>query len=240
MKLFGHRGAAAVAPENTVASFARAMEMGADGVECDVRRTIDGELVLIHDDDLSRTTGAAGRASEMTLAQLRELDASGLYAGPGLAPTRVPTVEEVWEVTGGRVIFEIKGTSWDTVDARGTAGSLVRFLDGRDTSGVVVSSFDPAVLAVVRSEAPGVVTGLLSAAAFDPASVIEAAVQGSHAICFLPDAVVTASAIEQAHEAGRLVIPWTANDAARLRELAGWGADGVITDDPGAARAALG
>lgn len=245
MKLYGHRGAAAVAPENTVASFAAAMAAGADGVECDVRLTADGHLVVIHDDDVARTTGAEGLVSSMTLEAVRLLDASSRFAGRRVEPPggeavqRIPTAEEVWTATRGRVIFEIKGTSWAPVDARATARALVRFLAGRDASDAILSCFDPIVLAVVRAEARGVVTGLLSAPAFDAASVIEAAVAGSHAVCFLPDAVVTAAAVDAAHEAGRLMIPWTVNEPARLRELARWGADGVITDDPGAAGKAL-
>lgn len=216
------------------------MAAGADRVECDVRRTADGALVLMHDDDVSRTTAGSGRVSAMTLAEVRRLDASARFSDASFAGERVPTPDEAWEETDGRVIFEVKGTSWDPVDARVTALALVRFLSGRDCSEAVISCFDPAVLAVVTREAPEITTGLLGAAGFEPASVIEAAVAGSNAFCFLPDAVISASVISSAHASGLVVVPWTVNDPVRLRELAGWGADGVITDDPGLARRALG
>lgn len=240
MKLFGHRGSPLEAPENTLASFETAIAAGADGVECDVRLTADGVLVVMHDEDVSRTTDGAGLIEEMTLAQVRELDAAESFPGWAGRRCAIPTVDEVWSVTSGRVILEIKGTSFGRVDGRRTAAALAALISSRDCSAAIVSSFDPAVLAVVRAEAPEVVTGLLATPAFDAGSVIAAAVEGGYPVCFLPDASSNGPAIGAAHEAGRSVIPWTVNDPGRMRELAAWGAEGLITDDPAGARVALG
>src|SRR3954471_1938214 len=75
--MLGHRGAMAAEPENTLRAFRRAIDLGADGIECDVQRTADGELVLIHDDTVERTTNGTGTVGELTYATLAALDAGG-------------------------------------------------------------------------------------------------------------------------------------------------------------------
>jgi len=103
VRLIAHRGASARAPENTLTAFRAALEDGADGVELDARLTADDVVVVLHDDDVSRVSGAAGRVSEMTFEQLRALLVRG--------SERIPSLTEVLEVVSGRVdvVVEIKG-----------------------------------------------------------------------------------------------------------------------------------
>jgi glycerophosphoryl diester phosphodiesterase len=247
MRILGHRGAASLAPENTVVAIEHALSAGADGVECDLRLTADGALVLLHDERVNRTTDGDGPVADLTLAQVRRLDAGARFRREGAFPfrgrgLRVPTLAEAWDASGGKVVVEVKGSSWDPdggAAARAVARSLADFLAARGHDRAVVSSFDPAVLDLVRAGVPGVRTGVLTTAAFDAAANVDAATQGGHPLCFLPDAVVDAAAIAHAHGTGRSVVVWTVDDPDRLRALAEMGADGVICDDPAEALRAL-
>ena len=97
MRVAAHRGFSEKYPENTMAAFRAAIEAGADEIETDVRMTADGELVLIHDDNVSRTTDGTGKVCEMTLAELKKLDA-GVKKGKEFAGARIPTLRELLEL----------------------------------------------------------------------------------------------------------------------------------------------
>lgn len=105
-----HRGASAEAPENTLAAVKLAFDQGAHGVECDILRTSDGRVVLIHDKTTKRTTGVEGKVEELTLAQVQALDA-GSWKSPSFAGERIPTLEEAFAVVpaGRRLVVELKG-----------------------------------------------------------------------------------------------------------------------------------
>lgn len=238
MLVIGHRGAAAVAPENTVAGVERAFADGSDAVEVDVRLSGDGRLVVVHDATVDRTTDGRGVVADMTATEIRSLDAGARFPGAAGRGLQVPLLEEVWEAAAGRVVLEIKG-AWGTGEASRVAAALSSFLAGRDVSSAVASSFDLAALGVLRETGSPIATGVLSAAAFDAGSNIAAASAGGHAVSFLPDAVAGADAIRAARAAGIRAVVWTVNVPDRLRALRDAGADGIITDDPGAAIAAV-
>ena len=109
MNLIGHRGAAAVAPENTLAGIRQGLQDGADGLEINVRLSKDGRIVVIHDAETDRTTGQPGRVAEQTLAEIQKLDA-GSWKGPAWAGEKIPTLESVLAaVPGGkRLLIEVK------------------------------------------------------------------------------------------------------------------------------------
>jgi glycerophosphoryl diester phosphodiesterase len=229
MDLIGHRGAAALAPENTLAAIAAGIAAGADGVEVDVRLAADGAIVLMHDPDVARTTGGTGRVGDLGFEALRAL--------------RVPTLEEaLGAVPRDRlIIVELKGHPWEAgYDAAEPAAHAVAALLAADGERrVVVSSFNPVALHVVREEAPGLPTAVLTTAAFDLASNLAGAIDGGHAECHVPAQILEQDFIALAHAAGKRVVAWTVDDSDRLRTFAAWGVDGVITDDPGAARRAM-
>src|SRR5690606_33903353 len=104
---FAHRGARAVAPENTIEAFVAAADLGADGVELDVQLTADGIPVVIHNTTVDATTDGSGRVADMPLAALRELDA-GSHFSPDFAGARIPTLDEVFEAIGDRLLVNVE------------------------------------------------------------------------------------------------------------------------------------
>ena len=157
MLVVGHRGAPSRAPENTLASFQAALAIGVDAIELDVHLSRDGHLVVIHDENLARTTNGQGLVHEHTMAELKALDAGGWF-GPAFAGQRIPTFEEVLAGIGRRVPLqvEIKGKTEGVVEATLAALSAHGVLD---TS--MITSFQLERLPRVRALAPHAQIGAL-------------------------------------------------------------------------------
>ncbi len=128
-QIFAHRGAKAVAPENTLPAFERALAMGVDGIELDVHCSKDGQLVVIHDESLERTTSGTGKVSDYTAAQLAKIDA-GSYFNPAFAGTGVPTLAEVFDLVGNRcrVNVELKSDDPNGGDQAASAAGMISAL----------------------------------------------------------------------------------------------------------------
>ena len=109
--IFAHRGASAYAPENTLASFELAIHQEADAIELDAKLTADGQVVVIHDQTVNRTTDGNGRVGKMTLTQIRQLDA-GSYFAAAFYDERIPTLEEVFETVGRKILINIELTNY--------------------------------------------------------------------------------------------------------------------------------
>ncbi|MGH3311274.1 MAG: glycerophosphodiester phosphodiesterase [Streptomyces sp.] len=211
----GHRGVMGIEPENTLRSFVRADREGFDVIELDLHLSKDGELVVMHDADVSRTTDGSGAIGEFTLAELRELD-----AGKG---ERVPVFEEVVKAVQAPLQAEIK----DRAAARVLVG-VINELGLHDR--VTVISFHDEALREVRAQLPGMplvlVTGKSTPTAPERAREL-GAVMVSCELRWLE-----ADTVARCHAEGIKVISWTVNtdeDLARVREL---GLDGVVTDLP--------
>lgn len=230
----GHRGAAGHAPENTLAAFERGLALGADVIECDVHLTRDGRLAIIHDHTVDRTTSGAGPVGGYSLAELKALDA-GAWRGPEFAGQRVPALEEVLDLARGRarVAIEVKQ---GPVFYPGLEEALVATLERFGAVGeVLVISFDHRSVRRVRELNPAVAVGVLySARPVDPAALASAA--GAQAL--LPHwALITREDVEEAHRAGLLVLPWTANEPELIARLLAMGVDGAASDYPDRLRA---
>ena len=227
-----HRGASAYAPANTLAAFRRAEELGADGVELDVHLSADGALVVIHDFTVDATTDGHGRVRDMTLAELKRLDA-GSWFDPRFAGERIPTLEEVVEALGERMILniELKSPSWRSEGLEQAVVELVeaRRLDRR----VILSSFNPWTVWRLRRLAPHLTIGLLYDAnlalplrrAWLRPLLRPKALHPHHRL-------VTARYVAWAHAKGYRVYTWTVNDPAEMRRLIALQVDGIITDRP--------
>ncbi|MBC7809703.1 MAG: glycerophosphodiester phosphodiesterase, partial [Burkholderiales bacterium] len=143
--VFGHRGAKAYAPMNTLPAYELAAEQGAHGIELDVHRSKDGYAVIVHDFKVDATSDGKGLVTEMTLAQLKRLDA-GAWFDPKFAGTRIPTLDEVFESVGQRLFVnvEIKSDSLETDGVEQVVADCITRHNMQ--SRVIVSSFNPYTL----------------------------------------------------------------------------------------------
>ena len=237
-RLIGHRGAKESAPENTLASLREAARQGAAWVEVDVMLTRDRVPVLIHDDTLERTTSGAGPVPELTLAELKALDA-GSWFDPRFAGETVPTLEEALGLLsklGLGLNLEIKPYPGQDVPTAEAALDLLKRLWPAGLP-LLVSSFEVPCLEVARDLAPDIPRGYLL---WDPladwaaiADRIGAATLNVH------QDRQTAESVAAYRATGRPVLAYTVNDAARARTLFGWGVAGIFTDAPGRLAAQL-
>jgi glycerophosphoryl diester phosphodiesterase len=228
-RVFGHRGAMGYAPENTFASFERAIELGVDAIELDVHLTADGEVVVIHDHELNRTTDGDGILGEKTLAELKALDA-GKQFGAEFAGQRIPTLGEVLAWARGRCVLdiEIKGGPWPYAGLEAKVVDLIREHEMVDQT--IVISFEHPTVARVKALAQEIAAGTLwSARPIDPVAVARAA--GANAI--LPFwSYCDAETVEQAHAAGLSVHPWATSDPTVVERLIRLGVDSICSNHP--------
>ncbi|MFQ5774105.1 MAG: glycerophosphodiester phosphodiesterase family protein [Kiloniellaceae bacterium] len=238
-RVMGHRGAAAAAPENTLAGLRAAARTGVAWVEFDVMLTGDGVPVLFHDDNLRRTTGRDAPMSRTPLAALRALEAGSWFA-PEFAGEPVPTLEEALEVVldlGLHANVEIKptpGRDEDTAEA--ALGVIGRCWPG-DRPPPLVSSFSRRALGAARRRAPDTPRGLIAWRL--PRDWARAARALECATLHLPGNRLSERAARRIKGAGYGLAAFTVNDPAAARRLLAWGVDCIITDAPGAIAAAL-
>lgn len=233
----GHRGAAGHAPENTLVSMRKAMEIGVHGLEFDIHRTRDGVLVVIHDATVDRTTNGKGTVGELTLAELRQFDA-GSWMAPGFAGEPIPTLEELAQAVPDpiRLFLEMKAGN-DVYP--GIEEQVAQFLQERNlVNRTNVSSFDHFVLKHMVELLPGLETGMLySNRPVDPVGMSRAC--GATAI-HTSWRHASADMVAQAHAAGLTVNAWTANTPEAIAHCLNVGVDGIITDYPDRVAAAKG
>lgn len=230
--VIGHRGAAARAPENTLAGLRKAHELGTRWVEFDVMLTADGVPILIHDETLDRTTSGHGPVPAHSLAEIRTLDAGAWFAA-ALAGEKVPTLEETIALLlelGLHANVEIKPARGQAaVTARATVETLLRLWPA-DGPRLLISSFARESLAVARDLAPDIPRGLL--AETQPADWAEALQALGCATLHLNHKCSTPAMLQQLRQAGVPVLFYTVNDAGRARDLFAAGATALITDTP--------
>ncbi len=228
----GHRGAPEHAPENTIPAFLAALNMGAHGVELDVLKSRDGAIIVIHDDDLDRTTDGQGMVNHADLSYIKSLDA-GAWFGAGFARTQVPTLEEVFAALppGTLVNVEIKS---ETPSTDGLESAVAAFISDRGLyDSVIVSSFNPISLWRIKRADRNIPTALL----YMPDLPVYLS-NGWFVPIVLPDALhphysmVDEEYMARARRKGFRVNVWTVNDEDEMRRLIDLGVDGIITDRP--------
>ncbi|HSM37988.1 MAG TPA: glycerophosphodiester phosphodiesterase family protein [Candidatus Limnocylindrales bacterium] len=241
-----HRGASVQAPENTMDAYRLAVEAGADAIELDVHLSTDGQLAVIHDDTVDRTTDGTGAVAGFSMKALRRFDAGHGFAGPGDdypyrgQGLRIPTFGEVleWLPEGIGLVVEIK--------ARAAADAVVEALRGtpvRRAGAVSVISFDEPAIERVHELDPELTTGylLVPSQPFEPA--LRWAVEHGHLGVHPWDGDLgmdPAPMMAQAMAYGRRLGCYVVNDPERMKQLAIFGLWGFVTDVPDVARAALG
>lgn len=232
MLIIAHRGASGYAPENTMKAFQAALDMKADGMELDLHLTKDGEVVICHDDDVKRTTNGQGLIKNLTLEQLRRLDAGSWYGEP-FCGAAIPTLQEFMTFAAGTsmlINLEIKNLPYYH---KGIEESVIRSVHEHDMlDRVVISSFDHYALAETARLEPSMKLGVLfSTRIIEPWDYVRRlpfAVYSLH-----PDySFVDEAYIRQCHEHGYKVYPYTVNNEKWAEPLAKAGLDGVITNYP--------
>lgn len=231
-----HRGAAALAPENTMAAFAMAVELGADAIELDLHVSRDGELVVIHDTTLDRTTDGEGPVHARSLQELKQLDA-GRWFGESFAGQRIPTLDEVLDRFSGKVplALEIKAGSafFSGIEERVVA--VLR--EHRVVSRVAVASFDHHALLRLKELEPCLRTGALLVGR--PVSMSAVAGPSKADAMALEFSLVTKTEIDACRAAGLQLVVWVVNEPAQMRHFIDLGIDGIITDSPDLLRQVL-
>jgi glycerophosphoryl diester phosphodiesterase len=230
--IFAHRGASAHAPENTLAAFQLALAQNADGIELDVKLSSDGQVIVIHDPTVDRTTGAKGRVKDMTLADLRSLDA-GSFFSENFKGEKIPTLEEVFETMGKRLFINVELTNYTTPRDHlvETVCMLVKKFNLQKH--VMFSSFFARNLAKAGSYIPEVPRGLLALDGLGGAwarsfGYYFGKYQALHP--YLSD--VTPEQVGRVHRLKGRIHVWTVNKAEDMRRLFRWGVDAIFTDDP--------
>jgi glycerophosphoryl diester phosphodiesterase len=233
--VFGHRGASAYAPMNTIPAFELAHQQGADGIELDVHRTKDGEVVILHDFSVDGTTNGTGEIKDMTLTQLKKLDA-GAWFSPSFVNTRIPTLEEVFLAVGRFLFINIEIKS-QTIESDGLEALVATLIHKYGmTERVIVSSFNPYVLMRFRGIFADVPLGYLTA----PNEIIPAPEGLTFEAHHPYQAILDNATIAQYKSQADFINTWTVNDPVRARELAQMGVNGLITDKPDEILRALG
>jgi glycerophosphoryl diester phosphodiesterase len=253
--VIAHRGASAQAPENTLAAIDRAARLGFRWVENDVQRTKDGQLVVIHDDSLTRTTDveevfpdrAPWKVKDFTAAEIARLDA-GSWFSPRYTGARVPTLKQYMNRVSHnhqKLVLEIKnpalypGIEQETLKVLSNEGWLG---PARVRSKLVIQSFDADSIRTVHALRPDIKTGFLgtpSVAELPAYAQFADQINSSHTTISL-GYVAAIHALEGPHGKPLEISTWTVDTPEDTRRVAGFGVDGVITNKPDVVREALG
>jgi glycerophosphoryl diester phosphodiesterase len=235
--VMAHRGQRATVPEQTLEAFRAAIDLGCEAIECDVQRTRDGRLVMMHDLTVDRTTDGRGAVAMLDWDEIRSLDAGSWFA-TDFAGCRVPTLDAAIDVAldaGVPLCIEIKGTA---LEASATAEAVAAVLRDRDlVDRMFISSFDHAALAAAARRLAG--RGLLAperlpeAGPADPAAAVaQATALGATALQHRWEDL-TPAVVEALHAVDVAVWAWPVDSAEAVARSAAVGADAVIGDDVG-------
>ncbi|MBC8078723.1 MAG: glycerophosphodiester phosphodiesterase [Gorillibacterium sp.] len=227
--IYAHRGASGDAPENTMAAFRLAVQQGAEGIELDIQMSQDGELVVIHDESLDRTTNGSGLVAHHRVAELKRLDASNRF--PEYRGESIPLLQEVLEYlapTSLELNIELKN---GIILYEGMEEKVIRLVkEYAMENRIVFSSFNHYTLVKLARLAPDIERGILyGEGLYEPwkyATSIKAAALHAHYFAVHPEIVAGA------HAAGVKIRPWTVNEDADIRRMIAMGVDAVITNYP--------
>ncbi len=244
-----HRGGAALAPENTLAAFDNALKIGVDMVECDVHLSKDGELIVMHDSDVSRTTDGTGQITQLTLAEIKKLNAAAKFGTGDWAAQPPPTLDQVLDLIKGKagVQIEIK-TAAGSARYSGIERKVADSLNARGmTDKALIISFDFPTLQDVKAIDPRIKTGALVNAQWmmarttkSPEQILDEVIQATGADYFLPTSgSVNEELVKATHAKGLKLGTWTVDTTSEMERLAGWGADAITSNKPDELKRAL-
>lgn len=225
VEVTAHRGYSAAYPENTIPAFKGAIQVGADWAELDVQQTADGEVIVMHDSNLKRTTGLDKEVWQVTWDEIKELD-NGSWFDKKYQTVRIPTLEEVLKVCRGKIHLniEIKPSGHDK-DLEEQVAKLLKKYHMRDTC--VVSSLKYDSLRKIKEADDSIETAYITSVSYGNFTNLEYADGYS-----VESTLLSKSFINKAQKAGKQIYVWTVNSEERLEKVVGMGIDNVITDDP--------
>lgn len=229
-QVIAHRGASSICPENTMIAFERAMDIGSNAIETDVQMTKDGALVLIHDEQLERTTNGTGWVKDYLLSELKELDA-GSWFSSSFKNARIPTIDELFSLiaeTNLWVNIEIK---MGFILYPGIEEALVKKIKEYHLEGqIIVSSFNHYSIKLIKKISSDIQTAILySNGLYKPwkyAKELKAIALHPHKNVLFPVIV------KEAHHHGMKVYPYTVDDKEKMRYFIESDVDGIMTNVP--------
>lgn len=227
-----HRGFSGAAPENTLAAFRKAMEIGCDMIELDVQLSKDGKVIVLHDDTVGRTTNGRGRAVDFTLKELKDLDA-GSWFGRNFSGEKIPTLEEVLLLAKDRVLvnIEIKHPEHGQYPVEELTEKAVREVRNAGMiPQVIFSSFNPAALEWIKKNEPRLWVAFLFHRPWE--SLPEVTGEREYEVLNLRNLYLTRDKIAALHRLGKKVNVYTVNSEEEIERFVQWGADGIITNHP--------
>lgn len=225
VEVTAHRGYSAAYPENTIPAFKGAIQVGADWAELDVQQTTDGEVIVMHDSNLKRTTGLDKEVWQVTWDEIKDLD-NGSWFDKKYQTVRIPTLEEVLKVCRGKIHLniEIKPSGHDK-DLEEQVAKLLKKYHMRDTC--VVSSLKYDSLRKIKQADDSIETAYITSVSYGNFTDLEYADGYS-----VESTLLSKSFVNKAQKAGKQIYVWTVNSEERLEKVVGMGIDNVITDDP--------
>lgn len=225
VEVTAHRGYSAAYPENTIPAFKGAIQVGADWAELDVQQTADGEVIVMHDSNLKRTTGLDKEVWQVTWDEIKDLD-NGSWFDKKYQTVRIPILEEVLKVCRGKIHLniEIKPSGHDK-DLEEQVAKLLKKYHMRDTC--VVSSLKYDSLRKIKEADDSIETAYITSVSYGNFTDLEYADGYS-----VESTLLSKSFVNKAQKAGKQIYVWTVNSEERLEKVVGMGIDNVITDDP--------
>jgi glycerophosphoryl diester phosphodiesterase len=239
-QLIGHRGAAAIAPENTLASFQKAIAIGVDRIETDVHMTSDGQIILMHDRTLNRTTSGKGEVRNHTLAEIRQLDAGSWFA-PEYAGERVPTLDEAIKLCKGKclLMIEVKESSNYTPGIEEAVAEVIRANAAQNDC--VVISLQHSVIFNFHQLAPDIRLHRSYVGKIPLLPIyLDAGITFRGFRCYsyveefnLNKEFISSYTMKRIQRMGKKVNAWTDDDPQHAAMLIRLGVSGIITNNPG-------
>lgn len=232
MKVYGHRGFAGIAPENTLASFKKALEVGVDGIEFDVHLSKDGHVVICHDPTVERTTGGTGMIKDLALRELQALDA-GSWFSEEFSGERIPALVDLLELVSGYDITLNIELKTDKVAYIGLEEAVIQVLKAYNmVERCVISSFNFESLVKVKSLLPYVTTGALYKNMSDIPHFWETMDALGVSALHPGFRGLSPEAVAEAKRRGYVVTVWTPDEPSDIEQMIAFGVDGIISNYP--------
>jgi len=230
--IFAHRGSSAYAPENTMTAFQLAIDHHADGIELDAKLSADGQVVVIHDDTVDRTTNGTGRVNLLTMAELQRLDAGSKFQ-PKFRTEKIPSLEDVFETFGQKIFIniELKNYSSPTDELPDKVAALVKKYKLEES--VLLSSFNLIALIRARKSLSKIPLGFITILGLADITMRTRLMRFGPLLALHPKYEdVSPYLIKTAHQAKCRIHPYTVNQPEMIQKLINANVDGFFTDDP--------